>query len=197
MRVEEARAKAQAETGDDVCLAALEWARQMQTRHGYQRVGKPKPFVGKGAPRDESRVPRNLAVQTPGPGWGDVGSGPRPSWRDPRPIGEGLASLVTGSGWSRQLAVAKLRSDWDGIVGPTVAKNCPLEKFEDGVLTITAASSAWAVNIQSLLPQVEKAIADAIGEGIVESIRVRTARTVSWKHGLFSVPGRGPRDTYD
>ncbi|WP_054952905.1 DUF721 domain-containing protein [Flaviflexus massiliensis] len=197
MVVEEARARAHAETGDDICLHTLEWARTMQARHGYQRVGKPKAFTGKGAPRQEGQMPRDLAIQTPGPGWGDVGSGPRPSWRDPRPLGDGLAGLIAKSGWSRQLSVAKLRNDWDKIVGPTVAKHAPLEEFEDGILTIAASSSAWAVNLHSLLPQVEKAIADAIGEGVVTSIKVKTPRQVSWKHGLFSVPGRGPRDTYD
>lgn len=195
MIVEEARAQARQSTGDDVCLAALERAREMQVRHGYRRVGKPKPFVGKGAHREDPGV--NLAIQTPGPGWGDVGSGPRPSWRDPRPIGETLGRFTAGAGWSRQLAVAKLRNSWEEIVGPTVAKHAVLEEFEDGALTILASSHSWAVNLRSLLPQVEKAIVDAIGEGIVESITVRNVQQVSWKHGRLSVPGRGPRDTYD
>lgn len=197
MKSEEARARAQRQTGDDVCLSALERARDMQAAHGYRRVGKPKPFAGKGAPRDDIGAPRSLAIQTPGPGWGDVGSGPRPSWRDPRPIGDTISRVAASAGWSRQLAVAKLRNSWEEIVGSTVAKHAVLEEFEDGVLTIVASSTAWAVNLRSLLPQVEKAVADAIGEGIVERIAVKNPQQVSWKHGRFSVPGRGPRDTYD
>ncbi|MBM9432184.1 DUF721 domain-containing protein [Flaviflexus sp. JY899] len=197
MIVEEARAAARLKSGDDVCLRALERARDMQERHGYRRVPKPKPFTGKGRPRGDVSSAQDLAVQTPGPGWGDVGSGPRPSWRDPRPIGETLGKFVTGSGWSRQLSVAKLRNSWDDIVGATVAKHAVIDEFEDGVLTILASSHSWAVNLRSLLPQVEKAIVDAIGEGIVDEISVKNPQQVSWKHGRFSVPGRGPRDTYD
>lgn len=197
MKSEEARAKNRAETGDDVCLHALEWARQMQERHGYRRVGKPKPFAGKGARRDESLIPRKLAVQTPGPGWGDVGSGPRPSWRDPRPIGESLNAFVKGSGWSRQLQVAKLRTDWAKIVGETVSKHAALDSFEEGVLTIMTSSTAWAVNLRSMIPLIEKAIVDHVGENVVESIVIKNQPQVSWKRGLFSVQGRGVRDTYD
>lgn len=197
MIVEEARAARRQQTGDDVCLAALERARDMQANHGYQRVAKPKPFVGKGRPRDAAAVPRAMEIQTPGPGWGDVGSGPRPSWRDPRPIGDSVKKFVSGEGWSHQLAVAKLRGSWPDIVGPTVAKHAVLEEFSDGVLIILASSNAWAVNLRQLLPQVEKAIVDAIGEGIVEKIVVKNPQQVSWRHGPRTVPGRGPRDTYD
>jgi len=197
MIVEEARRARREQTGDDVCLAALERARQMQADHGYRRVAKPKPFAGKGRPREESEIPRSMEIQTPGPGWGDVGSGPRPSWRDPRPLGDSLAAYVSRSGWSRQLAVAKLRGEWDEIVGATVAQHAVLEEFSDGVLTILASSNAWAVNLRQLLPQVEKAVADAIGEGIVEKIVVKKPQQVSWRHGPRTVPGRGPRDTYD
>lgn len=197
MVVEEARAARRKETGDDVCLAALERARDMQANHGYRRVAKPQPFVGKGKPREEAERTQSLEIQTPGPGWGDVGSGPRPSWRDPRPIGDSLKRHVAGVGWSRQLSVAKLRGQWADIVGSTVAKHAVLEDFTDGELTILASSNAWAVNLRQLLPQVEKAIVDAIGEGIVEKIIVKNPQQVSWRHGARTVPGRGPRDTYD
>lgn len=197
MIVEQARADRREQTGDDVCLAALERARQMQADHGYQRVAKPTVFTGKGRPRETATASRSMEIQSPGPGWGDVGSGPRPSWRDPRPIGESIKHFVAGQGWSRQLSVAKLRGSWEEIVGATVAKHAALEEFKDGELIILASSNAWAVNLRQLLPQLEKAITDSIGEGIVEKIIVKNPQQVSWRRGPRTVPGRGPRDTYD
>lgn len=190
---EQARAEHRYLRGDQVALDALERARAMQDKRGFFRVAKPKRFTGQG----RAKMPSEAQVMTPGPGWGDVGSGPRPSWRDPRPLGESLSKVITQSGWSRQLAVAKLRTQWESIVGPTVAQHAALDSFEDGILTIMADSSSWAVNLQNLLGHLDKTIADHVGEGIVEKIVIKSVQKVSWKHGRLSVPGRGIRDTYD
>lgn len=173
MNIEEIKAKALKERGDDVCLAALERARVMQSKQGYYRVAKPKPFAGKGGAQQATQ-PNDVA--TPGPGWGDVGSGPRPSWRDPRPLGESLSGIIARGGWSRQLAVAKLRSSWPEIVGENVSQHARPTAFVEGVLKIEVSSRAWAVNLRHLMPYVEKAVADAIGAGIVERIDVTLPR---------------------
>ena len=169
MKIDEIKARAARERGDDVCLAALERARVMQAKQGYYRVAKPKQFAGRGAP---SKEPTREDVVTPGPGWGDVGSGPRPSWRDPRPLGDSLGAIIARGGWSTQLAVAKLRTSWPQIVGENVAKHAHPTTFADGVLTIEVSSRSWAVNLRNLLPYVEKAVADSLGSGIVERILV-------------------------
>ena len=48
-----------------------------------------------------------------------------------------------------------------------------------------------------MIPLIEKAIVDHVGEDVVESIVIKNQPQVSWKRGLFSVQGRGVRDTYD
>lgn len=179
--------------GDHVALAALERVRAMAEANGYVRVGKPKIHQPMTLPKPDD----GGQIVTPGPGWGDVGSGPRPSWRDPQPLSSTFAALTRAHGWSRQLAVAKLRGQWAEIVGPTVASHASLESFEDGVLTIETDSASWAVNLQNLVGHIEKTIADVIGEGIVDKVVIRSVQKVSWKKGPLSVPGRGVRDTYD
>ncbi|WP_232205953.1 DUF721 domain-containing protein [Actinobaculum sp. oral taxon 183] len=137
-------------------------------------------------------------VWTPGPGWGDVGSGPRPSRRDPRPIGQLLGRFVRDRGWTQRLEVASVVSRWDEIVGPTVARHCTVEEFaEDGTLTLRTSSTSWETQIRALLATLETTLAEEIGEGVVKRIVVKGPALPNWKHGRFSVPGRGVRDTYD
>jgi predicted nucleic acid-binding Zn ribbon protein len=43
---------------------------------------------------------------------------------------------------------------------------------------------------------IQERIADEIGPEIVKIVEVLGPRAPSWKHGVRSVKGRGPRDTY-
>jgi predicted nucleic acid-binding Zn ribbon protein len=47
-----------------------------------------------------------------------------------------------------------------------------------------------------LLPNLEKRLEEQIGIGRLSEIKILGPAAPSWKHGLRSVPGRGPRDTY-
>lgn len=181
MIVEEARAKAAKERGDDVCLAALERARAMQERHGYHRAKKPAAFTG------QRRIPK--------PRYG-AGEDNRAPSREGY-IGNDLKKLMRDPLWSRHLAVAKLEVKWPQIVGENVASHVRLVGFDNGVLTVEAASNAWAANLKGLTPVLERAIVEEIGEGIVEKIVITSAIRRTFKRGPYSVPGRGVRDTYD
>lgn len=133
----------------------------------------------------------------PGPGLGHIGSGPGPSRRDPQTLGGLTARVLAEHGWSRPVAVAGVVSRWDEIVGRSVADHCVVESFTDGDLVVRADSTAWATQLRLLLPQVERRLAEEIGEGAVRSVEVRGPGGPSWKHGRWKVHGgRGPRDTY-
>ena len=47
-----------------------------------------------------------------------------------------------------------------------------------------------------VLAALDARIAEEIGEGVVKQIIVKGPEKPSWRHGRYSVPGRGPRDTY-
>jgi predicted nucleic acid-binding Zn ribbon protein len=63
-------------------------------------------------------------------------------------------------------------------------------------MVLRADSTAWATQMKLLLPNLEKRLEEQIGIGRLSEIKILGPAAPSWKHGLRSVPGRGPRDTY-
>lgn len=127
-------------------------------------------------------------------------SGRRPSAasgsRDPQPVGEALDEVVVEQGWQDRSSVAVLMAEWDRIVGADVAAHVEPAGFVDGGLVLQADSTAWATQMRLLLPQVQRAIDERLGRGVVDSISVRGPQAPSWSAGPRRVKGRGPRDTY-
>ncbi|MDO4887666.1 MAG: DciA family protein [Actinomycetaceae bacterium] len=192
-------ARLQARRRDLLPLRCLDRARESAFARGFVRTRRPPAalVVESQAGVADEEQPIGDEVQSPGPGWGDVGSGPRPSRRDPHPIGQLLERFVRDRGWQSSLEVASVASRWDEIVGPTVAKHCVVEEFtDDGVLTLRASSSSWEAQIRALLATLEATLAREVGEGVVKKIIVKGPSRPNWKYGRLSVPGRGPRDTY-
>lgn len=148
---------------------------------------------------------RGLRPGTParrrGPGGGAPsgaapGSVPYSAGRDPQPVGSSLDRLLSDRGWARPLSVAGVIGRWRDVVGDQVADHCRPETFAEGALVVRADSTAWAMEVRRLLPQLERRLAEEVGEGVVETITVLGPGGPSWSKGPRSVPGRGPRDTY-
>lgn len=131
-----------------------------------------------------------------GPGLGDGISGPGPSRRDPQPLGGLTELVVTQHGWRRSMSVGGVVGRWREVVGDQLADHCQVETFDGGELVVRASSTAWATQIRLLLPQLERRLAEEVGEGTVTAIVVLGPGGPSWKHGRRAVRGRGPRDTY-
>ena len=133
---------------------------------------------------------------SPPPGVARTKTGARPSWWDPQPLGDVLEVETKRRGWQRSLTVGEVTGNWENIVGPQVAENCPIESFEGGTLVARATSTAWAQQLQLLLPLIHKRIDEMVGPGVVEKVLVYPPAAPSWKKGRRAVQGRGPRDTY-
>lgn len=116
--------------------------------------------------------------------------------RDPVTVASSLDRLLSDRGWSRSLSVAGVVGRWRAVVGDQLADHCQPETFEEGALVVRADSTAWAMQVRLLLPQLSRRLDEEIGEGVVESITVLGPGGPTWKRGPRSVPGRGPRDTY-
>jgi len=117
--------------------------------------------------------------------------------RDPQALGDTVDLLSAQLGWSRPLQVGGVVGRWREVVGDRIADHCVPETFEDGALVVRADSTAWATQIRLLLPQLERRIAEEVGEGAVTSIQVLGPGGPTWRKGPRSVRGgRGPRDTY-
>lgn len=116
--------------------------------------------------------------------------------RDPRSIGEVVSRMSKARGWNTQVAVGSVLGRWDELVGENISKHCKPESFEDTVVVVRCDSTSWATQLKLMTHQLLKKFDAELGPGIVTVIRVLGPNAPSWRHGLRSVSGRGPRDTY-
>lgn len=123
-------------------------------------------------------------------------SGPGPDQRDPQPFGSLVRGLVADRGWETTAASATVLSSWDRIVGPELASRCQPVSLRAGELTLAAESTAWAMQLRSMLPTLMTRIRGELGPAVVTRIRIHGPTAPSWNNGPRRVAGRGPRDTY-
>ncbi|WP_300046911.1 DciA family protein [Trueperella sp.] len=187
-RIAQAKAASAEKYHDELPLEALDRARRMAEVQGWVRVRMAARIE-----RETEQIGEDVVVPTPGQ---DVGSGSRPSKRDPKPLGIVFDHIVKSRGWTTQLEVGSVAARWPQIVGPAIANNCQVESFENGVLTLRAASTSWQAQMRALSAFLDKRLEEELGHGVVKEIVVSGPFARSWKHGRYSVPGRGPRDTY-
>lgn len=118
------------------------------------------------------------------------------SSRDPVLVGDVLDGLVATKGWSEDLSVSAVLARWTEVVGDQVAEHCLPERFEGGVLTVRADSTAWAQQVKLLSAALLGRLASEVGDGVVTQVTVLGPVGPSWRNGPRVAPGRGPRDTY-
>jgi predicted nucleic acid-binding Zn ribbon protein len=95
--------------------------------------------------------------------------------RDPWPIGDGIAATMRARGWQQYLKAARVVARWSDVVGEPVAAHCrPLQLDDDGTLTVTADSAAWATQLAYLRGTLLDRLAKVCGPGVVVGVRVRT-----------------------
>ena len=194
-KIARARAKAREAHQDDLALEILERMRQMALERGWVRKKKQASTAPAPKQTSEERVGGEVYVPVPGQ---EVGSGARPSHRDPQFLSGLLAATIAQKGWKTRLDVAAMASRWPAVVGPHVAEHSFVESFsDDGVLVVRAKSTAWEAQLRALASLVDKRLAEVLGEGVVKELEIKGPHQPSWKHGRWSVPGRGVRDTYD
>lgn len=187
---------ADVEDVDAAARLALERARQAARQRGLRTSARPRR---RGTPEPPTADDGGSGAERgwrPGPGIASGITGPGPSRRDPQPLGPIAARVAAQHGWTAPLGVAGVVGRWREVVGDQVADHCQVETFDGHELVIRASSTAWATQVRLLLPQLERRLAEEVGEGTVTSIVVLGPGGPSWKHGLRSVRGRGPRDTY-
>ncbi|MGQ0467138.1 MAG: DUF721 domain-containing protein [Sporichthyaceae bacterium] len=123
---------------------------------------------------------------------------PRPGeGNDPRPFGATISDLISARGWELPTAAVGAMERWPEIVGAEVAAKTTPESFADGILTVRAASTAWATQLRLMAPQIVHRLNVELGHGSVLKLAVRGPDAPSWTKGPLRVrDGRGPRDTY-
>ncbi|MCV7192195.1 DUF721 family protein [Mycolicibacterium brumae] len=169
--------------GMDLVRRALEEARGAARTQGKE--------VGRG--RSSPAEPRKSGAASRRRRW----SGPGPDGRDPQTLGSVANNVARSRGWTPRVAEGSVFGQWATVVGEQIAEHASPVALRDGVLHISAESTAWATQLRMVQSQILAKIATAVGDGVVTSVRITGPTAPSWRKGPRSMPGgRGPRDTY-
>jgi len=163
--------------GIDLARRALEEARAAAKAKG-QSVGQGRSSPG------TRRTGRR--------GW----SGPGPDTRDPQAFGALTSSVAKKRGWSPRVSEGTVLGRWPEVVGEDIAVHAVPLSLREGVLSISAESTAWATQLRMMQAQILAKIAAAVGNGVVTTLRITGPSAPSWRKGERHIRGRGPRDTY-
>lgn len=123
-------------------------------------------------------------------------SGPGPDARDPQPLGAATSDVARSRGWGGRVAEGAVFGRWREVVGAQIADHAIPASLTEGVLTVTAESTAWATQLRMVQAQLLAKIAAAVGDGVVTAVKIVGPVGPSWSKGRLRVQGRGPRDTY-
>jgi predicted nucleic acid-binding Zn ribbon protein len=127
-------------------------------------------------------------------------TGHQPRRDDPEPLGAAIEGLIDAHGWQEPAAAGSVFGRWAEIVGPELAAHTRPDGLDDGELTVTADSTAWATQVRLLAAQLVRRLGDELGDGTVRRVKVRGPASAAGpprKPGAWRVRGgRGPRDTY-
>ncbi|TQF74700.1 DUF721 family protein [Rhodococcus spelaei] len=165
--------------GIDLARRALEEARAAAKASG-KSVGQ-----GRSSPRAKLRSGGRR-------GW----SGAGPDGRDPQTLGSLTGAVAKSRGWSPKVSEGTVLGRWPQVVGEDIATHAEPVGLRDGVLSISAESTAWATQLRMMQSQILAKIAAAVGDGVVTTLRITGPTAPSWRKGERHVRGRGPRDTY-
>jgi predicted nucleic acid-binding Zn ribbon protein len=123
-------------------------------------------------------------------------SGPGPDGRDPQPLGRAASDVAKKHGWSSRVAEGAVFGQWPAVVGQHIAEHATPTVLSDGVLSVSAESTAWATQLRIIQAQVLAKIAAEVGDGVVTALKITGPVAPSWRKGRLHISGRGPRDTY-
>lgn len=116
--------------------------------------------------------------------------------RDPKTAGALLNRLIEERGWRVEVNVHVVAGRWEQVVGADVARHSTPEAFNEGVLVVRTDTTAWAVQLRTLAPQLLAKLNDAVGQGSIVRVEVRGPEAPQRRRGRLRVKGEGPRDTY-
>jgi predicted nucleic acid-binding Zn ribbon protein len=124
-------------------------------------------------------------------------AGQKKKIRDVEPITAILESFLATPSVRQGLLLPKVKENWQRIVGPNLAGNCQPYEITNGILKITASSTAWATEIKLLANVLVNNACDILGANSVTEIQV-SGPQYSWRpRGTRTVKGAvGYGDTF-
>lgn len=115
----------------------------------------------------------------------------------PQLLKDVLAQVIRERDWRGGIAEGTLFSTWADVVGPEISRHATPISLLEGVLTIQTSSTAWAVQLQLVGPDLLATIRASSPGALVDSLSIIGPHGPSWKKGVRTIRGaKGPRDTY-
>ena len=137
----------------DAAAAALQRVRQAAAEAGYQ-----PGMAGQHQRRAKrKRTTNDTQVRSAGP----------------QPLGDIFSKFLAQRGWKEPVAVGSVLADWASIVGPQIAENTEVEKFENAQLVLRASSTAWATQLRLLTPQLMHKFDEVLGTGVITKLEIK------------------------
>lgn len=117
---------------------------------------------------------------------------------DPQTFGAAIEAFLRVRGWQDESRVHSVLARWAEIAGADIASHCEPTSLRDGVLVLTAESTAWATQLRLMARQIADRVNADLGATVVKTVNVHgPASARGGKPGEWRVAGsRGPRDTY-
>ena len=107
-----------------------------------------------------------------------------------------IGGLLDTEGWQQRAAMGSVFGRWEEIVGADLAAHTRPDSFADGVLAVTADSTAWATQVRLLAPMLVKRLNAELGDGSVRRVKVRGPAPPRQRGGWRVPGGKRPGDTY-
>lgn len=116
---------------------------------------------------------------------------------DPQLLKDVLAQIIHERDWKGGIAEGTLFSTWADVVGLEISLHATPISLLDGILMIQTSSTAWAVQLQIVGPDLLATIRASSPGALVDSLSIIGPHGPSWKKGVRTIRGaKGPRDTY-
>ena len=178
-----------------LALEALAAARADARDRGDQPAGLARS-AGRPDSTERSGVSAPARTDGPGPGGHATTGRGRPHREDPQSLASAIGGLLDTEGWQQRAAMGSVFGRWAEIVGADLAAHTRPDSFADGVLAVTADSTAWATQVRLLAPMLVQRLNAELGDGSVRRVKVRGPAPPRQRGG-WRVPGsKGPGDTY-
>ena len=113
---------------------------------------------------------------------------------EPKAVGELIEELVKKREWQSGLQEGEIFIRWAEIVGEDIANRALPIEINNNVLIIKCNTTSWATQLNLVKTHILESVQKVAPQII--ALDISGPNAPSWRKGLRSAPGRGPRDTY-
>ena len=101
----------------------------------------------------------------------------------PRTMPEILDSWLAAEGLGELRWLTAIRSEWEELVGPEIARHASPRGLKDGVLVVAVDHGGWATELKFQERRLIKRLEEQFGRGVVSAVeaRVLPSSGLEWK----------------